>query len=495
MSVEFKSKKQTKTVVIDSMKNEFIGREVELQVLRRNFKKGSSSLFVFTGRRRIGKSTLVENYSQQFTYFYEFQGLHPKEAPSAELQLKHFSNRLKIYFQRPEMVFTSWLEAFAELSRFLPKSGKILIFLDEISWMGTGSKTFSAELKDAWDTLLKKHSNLVLAIAGSVSSWIQDNILNHSNFLGRVDLQMNLQELPMTTFKSFWGVRRKMVSNYDVLKVASICGGVPKYLESVDPNQSPEENISRLCFSRTGYMVYEFEKIFSDIFTRRGPIYKKIVLALIESPLTLSEVAKKLKINKSGALSSYLSDLVNSGFLSEDQVFKLDGSVMKLTKYRVKDNYLRFSLKYIQPNLKRIENDFFKFSSMDQLPGWKTILGLQFENLILNNRDLIIDKLEIPKEHIVTCSPYYQSKTTKNKGGCQIDLMITTSNFQIYVCEIKISKKIGVEVVTEMQSKLKVLKRPRHYTVHPVLIYVGELTAPVIEEDYFQLISLDDILS
>ncbi len=95
----------------------------------------------------------------------------------------------------------------------------------------------------------------------------------------------------------------------------------------------------------------------------------------------------------------------------------------------------------------------------------------------------------------MTCSPYYQPKTVKNKGGCQIDLMIVTSNFQIYVCEIKIMKKIGSEVVSEMQTKVKVLKRPRHYTVHPVLIYVGELAASVVQSDYFQLISLDDILS
>ena len=130
------------------LKKLFVGRDSELAELKACFKGKQSQLVVITGRRRIGKSTLVENFGAQQARFFEFQGLHPKEGSTEEAQLKHFANRLKIYFKRPEMKFSSWIEAFNELS-LLIKKGPVVIFLDEISWMGNGSDSFAGELKDA----------------------------------------------------------------------------------------------------------------------------------------------------------------------------------------------------------------------------------------------------------------------------------------------------------------------------------------------------------
>lgn len=338
----------------------FIGRNQELRELHNAFRKNQSLLMVMTGRRRIGKSTLIEEFGKSIPYFFEFQGLHPKEGPTKQSQLLHFSNKLKIYFKRPQMKFESWLEAFSELQALLPKK-PCLLFLDEISWMSTGSASFSGELKDAWDTLFKKHPHLMVAVAGSVSSWIEDNILNSSNFLGRVSLQIHLEELPLTVQKNFWKQRKDLVSNYDFFKTVCVFGGIPRYLEAIDPTESPEENIHRLCFRKSGFMVYEFEKIFSDIFSRRGPIYRKIVSQLIDGPLTLTELAKKMKVEKSGSLSAYLDDLIKSGFLSEDTVYDIQGRQTKFVRFRIKDNYLRFALKYIEPNKKKILDGSYSF--------------------------------------------------------------------------------------------------------------------------------------
>ncbi|MBF0361387.1 MAG: ATP-binding protein [Oligoflexia bacterium] len=130
----------------------FLGRENELKSLNKCLKQKKSLFLVCSGRRRIGKSTLIEEFAKTINCFYEFQGLHPLEGKNEEDQLDHFSNRMKIYFKRPKMKFSSWLEAFHELSEQIGKKTSI-IFFDEISWMSTGSKTFSAQLKDAWDTL------------------------------------------------------------------------------------------------------------------------------------------------------------------------------------------------------------------------------------------------------------------------------------------------------------------------------------------------------
>ncbi len=470
----------------------FIGRELELKTLEKYRQEKRSLFVVCTGRRRIGKSRLVEQWGQNFSAFYEFQGLHPLTGRTEKAQLAHFANRLRIYFKRPQMIFHSWIEAFSELAQLLPKK-QTLVFFDEISWMGHGSDSFTGELKDAWDTLFKKNSNLNLVVAGSVSSWIEANILQNSNFLGRVSLQIALDELPLQVIHQFWGHRKDLVSSYDIAKVAAIFGGVPLYLESINPKESPDQNIGRLCFEPSGYLVHEYERIFSDIFLKRSEIYKRIVLALTESPATHTELAKRLHIHKSGALSEYLEDLIKSGFLSADVTYQLPGKPSKLVKYRLRDNYLRFALKYIEPNKTKILEGRYQFSSIQKLPGWNSIVGLQFENLILNNKNLIVEKLGLTPEDVISCSPHIQKKTTKNKGGCQIDLLIVTRLHQAYICEIKYSAQVGSPVINEVKKKIQVFKRPRYYTIHPVLIYIGEISNSIAESDYFQLIAAEDL--
>ncbi|MBF0361388.1 MAG: ArsR family transcriptional regulator [Oligoflexia bacterium] len=305
---------------------------------------------------------------------------------------------------------------------------------------------------------------------------------------------MKLEELPLTILKEFWKGPKDLVSNYDFLKTISVFGGIPRYLEEINPNETPEQNICRLCFNKNGFLLYEFDKIFSDIFSRRGPIYKKIVTQLINGPLSVTEVIDKLKVDKSGSISRYLDDLVNSGFLSEDTIYDLNGKSSKFSKFRIKDNYLRFALNYIEPNKKRILDNNFSFTALESLSLWNTIMGLQFENMILNNKELIIRYLNIDPNSIISSSPYFQRKTTKNKGGCQIDLMITTKNFQIYLIEIKFAVKITSETIEEMKYKLNVLKRPKHYTVHPILVYAGELSPSIMAANLFQLISINDLI-
>lgn len=472
----------------------FIGRNKEKKELLSFKNQKKTALVVCSGRRRIGKSTLVEEVSPEFKNFFEFQGLHPKEAPHQSQQLDHFSEKIRLYFKTPKMTFISWTEAFTELAQKLPPQSTLL-FLDEISWMSSGAETFSAELKSAWDTLYKKHPNLTLVVAGSVSSWIEENILNNTNFLGRVALNLRLEELSLLEARQFWTQRKTSISSFNLIKTMVIFGGVPLYLELQNSKESVEQNIHRLCFNKSGPLVDEFEKIFSDIFSRRGPIYKKIVTQLLEKPLNLIELAKALDVEKSGSLSEYLNDLVKSGFLESDVTYTIQGAPTKSLRYRVCDNYIRFALKYIEPQKSKILAGLFEETSLDHLPQWPTIIGLQFENLILKNKNLLIKKLGISHSSIVSCSPYFQKKTTKNKGACQIDLLIVLKNFQIYLCEIKMKPKISASVLEEIKNKMTVLQRPRHYTVQPVLIYCGDLAPRIQEaEEWLTLISVEDLL-
>ncbi len=96
----------------------------------------------------------------------------------------------------------------------------------------------------------------------------------------------------------------------------------------------------------------------------------------------------------------------------------------KTSYFRIKDNYLRFYIKYILPQKDKIEKGWSPKGGIELLPGWESMLGLQFENLVLNNRILLFKLLKIEVDIVKSASPYFQKKTARTKGACQIDLLI-----------------------------------------------------------------------
>ena len=462
--------------------SKFIGRKYELELLHTLQKKSTASFIVIMGRRRIGKSCLIEEFSKSFTAFYSFVGLAPDNGVTQSNQLDIFSQQFATQFKAPPIKFANWGDAFWVLGEKL-QHGNILLAFDEISWMGDKDPTFLPHIKTFWDQQLKKNSKLMFVICGSASSWINKNILNSTGFVGRISHTFTLKELSLQECSLFWP---KNVSSYEKLKILSITGGVPRYLEEINPKLSAEENIKRLCFTSGGMLVNEFNQIFSDIFLRNSQIYKKILEALVSGPQERTELASLLQISSGGRLSEYAYELELAGFITRDFTWNLtNGQDNSLSSYRLKDNYIRFYLRYIDKELTKINRDTFAFQSLTSLTQLNTILGLQFENLVLNNRQLIHKQLQIRPEDIVVENPFYQRKSSK-ANGCQIDYMIQTKYNTLYVCEIKFSKNlIGVDVIDEVQQKIDNLQRPKGFSCRPVLIHVNGVSDAVIDQDYF----------
>ena len=149
------------------------------------------------------------------------------------------------------------------------------------------------------------------------------------------------------------------------------------------------------------------------------------------------------------------------------------------------DNYSRFFLRYIDPNRGKIENGHFAEQTLSAFPGWTTLMGLQFENLVLHNRDFLFKALRLRREDILFDNSYVQ-RGTKQQKGCQIDYMIHTRYRMLFVCEIKFSRDpLNPTVIEEVEQKLKALKLPRGYSCNPVLIHLNGVTDSVIDKDYF----------
>lgn len=469
----------------------FFGRESELEQLEDFLKKPTAAIAVCCGRRRIGKSTLIEQAASEYP-FYEFYGLSPREGITNQNQLDHFSRLLAKYFSVPFVQFSDWQEALDMLAG-LTKQGCYVIFLDEISWMGGKDKDFPGKLKGVWDTQFKKNREFKLILCGSVSSWIQENILQSKGFVGRVSLTIDLEELPISQANRFWS-STPYVSSYEKFKILCVTGGVPRYLEEINPKIDAEKNIKRLAFTAGGLLVNEFDKIFSDLFGKNAAEYQAIVRTVVYQPKNAEEIAQSLNIELSGHLSHKLTVLKECGFLVRDYVWHEKKCLKKLSSYRLKDNYLRFYLKYIYDKKELIEKKLYQGVDLENLPDWSSIMGLQFENLVLNNLNQIVRMLEISPESLYSASPYFQNPTKLN-SGCQVDLLIQT-RYTTYLTEIKFCKTIGTEIIDEVVQKIKCLKIPKTVSLRPVLIYQGELSKQVVKENFFsKLIAFDDLLT
>jgi len=329
-----------------------------------------------------------------------------------------------------------------------------------------------------------------------VSSWIQKNIVSSTAFLGRPSRDIKLDELTLPECNQFWPSKAR-ISPFEKLKVLSVTGGVPRYLELVDTNTSAEDNIRRLLFSRNSVLLNEFNFIFSDTFGVRSEIYRKIVGNLVRGAASLTELLTAAAKNKTGDYSEYLNDMVTAGFLARDYTWKpATGEISKLSHYRLKDNFIRFFLRYVAPNRPRIESGLFESRSLASLPGWESMLALQFENLVLNNSRKVIDRLNVPPEDVIFANAFFQRKTLL-QPGCQIDLAIQTRFNTLYVCEIKFSRsQLKYSIIEEMGKKLEALNLPRQFTARPVLIHVNGVHQDVIDSRFFsRVINFGELLT
>ncbi|MBS0654501.1 MAG: AAA family ATPase [Verrucomicrobia bacterium] len=456
----------------------FIGRKQELAGLKGLLKKKSSSLVVIRGRRRIGKSRLAEEFSKAFTKHYMLTGVPPEKGVTAKDQRDEFRRqmrRLKISVTESD----DWGDLLTDLANHSAE-GSVLVVLDEITWMGSLDPTFLPKLKTIWDTHFKKNPQLILVISGSNSAWIEKNIMSSTGFVGRLSFQIHLKELPLFRCSEFWGSVRTQIDPYEKFKVLAVTGGIPRYLEEVRTELSAEQNILQLCYQPTGILFNEFEQIFSDLFAKRNRIYKELVRQIANGQRTLTEIVESLGRTKSGDFSEYLEELVEAGFLARDAGWNIANSrEERPSHYRVCDNYVRFYLKYIEPFKNRILAG--RVTSLPQ--GWKSIMGLQFENLVYNNADSLLRALAIAPDEVIWSGPYIQMPGARRQG-CQIDYLIQTKHRVLYVCEIKFSdREVPYSVVKEIKAKSKRLKVPKGFSIRHVLIHVNGVSEQVEQDE------------
>ena len=460
----------------------FVGRKDSLADLETLWRKRTSSIVACRGRRRIGKSTLFREFSRQTADAYiEIEGLPPSAEMTNQKELDHFAAMLadqtNVEYRSP----ARWYEAFSMLERAIDDSKRTVIMLDEISWMGKYDDTFPGVLRSAWESLFHRHDRLILVVCGSVSSWIQKNILNNTGFTGRFSRDYVLPELSLDECAEVWDRKRNRIDDREIFDVLSVTGGVPRYLEEIDPGLSADENIRRLCFLSSGELYKDFDAIFDPELDPSVPLKRQILELLSNGPKSGAELAATIGEGRNGRFSEILKELALGGFITDDMGKNpATGKDIRIGTYRLKDNYTRFYLKYIAPHKQEIALGTYKYIALEHLSNWHAIMGLQFENLIVNNAMDVVPHLGLGAAIVESAAPF------RNKH-CQIDLLVQTAR-SAYVVEVKRKQKIDSSIEEEVERKVKSLKVRRGASVRTVLVYDGVLEPRVEGAGFFDAI-------
>lgn len=472
------------------MEHPFYGRERLIGNLEELWGKKVSSFVTCRGRRRVGKSTLIERFAERSgARFIKIEGAKPNPRTTDEDERRTFAAQLAAQSEAEDTCPSNWLNAFIRLSKEIPPGKRTVVLLDEVSWLGGFDPNFSATLKIAWDNYLKKHDKLVFVVCGSVSTWIRDNIIDNRAFYGRRSADIVVPELPLSECVKFWGEKVDSLAEREIIDILSVTGGIPRYLEEINPAVSFRENLRRMCFVPNAPLRVDFDDMFGDVVTQQPRFAARVLRALVGGPKSVTEVAAALRQEKGGDISDALSQLVESGLAARDAGKNpRTGTPLREVCYRLKDNYTRFYLKYIEPVKDTIDADAFAFSGLDQFPGWESDMGFQFENLVVNNYRLLLKALRLGNVMVTSAAPFRRNGSSKTgRKGCQIDLLVQTPE-AYYAVEIKRKSRIGPEVIDEMKEKCRLLPRPSGISLRTVLVYSGELAPSIEPSGYFDAV-------
>ena len=407
----------------------FVGRKQELAKLSALYKRAAPSLVVLKGRRRIGKSRLVAEFAAQYSQhtLWSFAGLAPEAGMTAQTERDYFARQLATILKIPPMTFQDWTDAFLHLSLHI-KAGDI-IFFDEISWMGHNDPSFVPKLKAWWDT---QTLPVLFVFCSSISTWIEDNILNSTAFFGRVALTMTLEPLTIPESTKLLRLKGFQGSAYETYQLLGILGGVPWYLEQVSKGISFDTIIKQLCFEKDGLLVLEFDRVFHDLFNGKGKAYQKILNVLKEGPKTLAEIRLAIQFARSGTLSQLMEHLIVAGFVRKQNLWSFKTSKpLKQSLYHISDPYIRFYLKVIEGHRTQINLGAFHEVPPSRLPGFEAHMGLQLESLLLQNRPLLLKAMDLLALNVVNDERIGNLNLPALKD---VKLLFSANNYKEFVC-------------------------------------------------------------
>ena len=466
----------------------FVSREMELALLDDLYRRTGAQFLILYGRRRIGKTALVTQWSRGFDapnlYWMASQ-------TSATNQLRNFSQAL-FQFLNPDTTVTptfsypSWDAAFAEVAR-LAANQRVVIVLDEFTYVMQADPEVPSLIQKAWDHLLKE-SQVFLILMGSLAGIIQRAALDYQSPLyGRATARLKLQPLS-------FGALADMLPNFSSeqrVAVYTITGGVPAYIELFDDDLNILQNLQQRIVTPANVMLSDAVFLLHEQLDDPRN-YVAVLEAIAAGFHRLTEIATMSGIDRSN-ITKYLGVLRELGYVER----LIPATVRRPEKsrkgrYVITDPYLRFYYRFLAPHRSAIEQGRVKQATSLLYDHLLDFIGTHtFEELCREWVGISADMDALPflPERVGS----YWSKQA------QVDVLaINWRTKDILLGECKWGQKaVGREVVQTLVDKTeKILPGQVKWQVHYAFFARGGFTSAaqaLAQEHRAQLVTLAQI--
>ena len=427
-----------------------IGREKEKSELQRCLDSDRSELVIVYGRRRVGKTFLIDQFFQG-RYDFTFVGGHKL---SQRIQLRNFAKVLKQAMnERSIRNFKDWFDAFDALEEFLeslPTNRKKVVFIDEMPWIDSLRSNFTEAFENFWNGWAARRKDVVFIASGSATSWMIDNLVeNQGGLHARITSQIYLRPFTLNETEQYLQGRGCLWDRFQIAQCYMFFGGVPFYLSLLNTKESLAQNVDRLCFARGGALRLEFDELYNALFTHADK-YIAVVRLLAEHRcgMTSQDISESTGIDGE-RLTKLLKNLERCDFIMKFRYYakRKQDIIFKLT-----DFYTLFYIKYIEIYKDSYDDQWWQHhATSHSVESWQ---GLTFELLCLMHIRQIRQALNIGGVATEVSAWFDQADKKKAVRGSQIDLIIERADRIIHLCEMKFSQS-EYRITADYEEKLR----------------------------------------
>lgn len=322
--------------------DKFIGREKELDFLESLYLSNKFEMLILHGRRRVGKSYLLSHFArihnEDTVYFTATKS-------SEKSNVQNFSKALENTLGAGSFTsaFTKWQEVYSFIETIEIKN-RLVIIIDEFTYLYTSNKAFDSELQNAIDNIFKNKS-IFLILCGSEVSVIEELFDTQSKPLyGRKTADLKLLPFTYKEARKFF----PRYSNEKALTAYSILGGIPLYLSLFDDTLSIKDNVIKNCLSTTGYLFNEVDTLLR-MELKETHLYKEIMEAINAGSSTFSNIREQID-EVPAKISKYINVLIGLGLIKRE-IPCGEKENSRNTLYSINDNYSAFYFRFIYKHL------------------------------------------------------------------------------------------------------------------------------------------------
>ena len=462
----------------------FIGREKELAELNDLYDQNRFQLFVLYGRRRVGKTTLLNEFCKDKDAIF-----YSAEQSNNKLNLEKFSEQVFRFYEETTLSpFTSWENALTYIHERQGEKRLILVF-DEFPYLVKKNRALLSTFQHLIDHTLQ-YGKLFIVLCGSYMGFMEKEVLgSKSPIFGRRTGQLHMKPFDYKTSMRFI----ESFNDEEKINLYGAFGGTALYLQQIHPEQNFEENIKNAFLKVTSYL-YEEPLLLLRQEVQDPGIYSAIIEAIAGGASKTNEVATKIG-EETAKCIKYMNTLCELGILYKETPFGEKESSRR-TIYGISDFMFRFWYRYVFSNRTLIETDAKEVVWKRRIePSYSEYMGLVFETVC---KDYLLRRNsqgELPI--LFTNIGRWWGTDAKTHQQMEIDLIANDGKDYLF-CECKWKNELlDLSVLNGLREKADAFSRNRNESWY-VLFSKSGFTESVREEakkdSKIILIDLQEIL-